>query len=201
MGGVWAPKKIPNPDFFEDSEPLKNIGLIKAVALEVWSMNDGVVFDNVLLGNSAEDAASYALKTWAIKKAEASADSDELAEPMNFLPKLLEQEFMQPIVPFVQPLLEQGIAEYGANPVHAAFIVVSVLPLLFLLFCCCCGNSKKIEDQVAKAKKEDITEEDDKPAESESVQPESSKKDDGDDADSKEEEEEEEVVKPTKRKA
>jgi len=164
--GVWAPKKIPNPDFFEDKDPLKNIGLVKAIALEVWSMNDGVVFDNILVAKTEEEAITYATSTWKVKSEKAVEQEEESeAEPMDFLPKLLELEFLQPIAPHVKPILDEAIAQYGANPVHLAFILLTTLPLLLFLFCCCCRSSASTVDEVAVAKKEDVTGEDDKPEE------------------------------------
>ena len=35
MQGEWAQRTIPNPHFYEDKEPLKRIGSIGAVAIEV----------------------------------------------------------------------------------------------------------------------------------------------------------------------
>jgi hypothetical protein len=37
--GVWAPAQIANPKFVEDKTPLKSIGKIGAVALEIWTMS------------------------------------------------------------------------------------------------------------------------------------------------------------------
>ncbi len=41
LQGPWVQKKIANPDFYEDSAPLTNIGLIGAVAFEVGAPTSG----------------------------------------------------------------------------------------------------------------------------------------------------------------
>lgn len=62
--GVWKPTKIANPDYFEDKEPLKNLDPIGAVAVEIWTMDQGYYFDNVLVTNDAEKAKEYREKYW-----------------------------------------------------------------------------------------------------------------------------------------
>lgn len=57
--GIWAPRKIDNPDYFDDPTPLKNIAPIGGVALEIWTMDEGYFFDNVLVANDADVAADH----------------------------------------------------------------------------------------------------------------------------------------------
>ena len=61
---MWKPSKIANPDYFEDKEPLKNLDPIGAVAVEIWTMDQGYYFDNVLVTNDAEKAKEYREKYW-----------------------------------------------------------------------------------------------------------------------------------------
>ena len=61
---MWKPSKIANPDYFEDKEPLKNLDPIGAVAVEIWTMDQGYYFDNVLVTNDAEKAKEYREKHW-----------------------------------------------------------------------------------------------------------------------------------------
>ena len=62
--GVWKPAKIANPNYFEDKEPLRNLGNIGAVAVEIWTMDQGYYFDNVLVANEASKAEEYRTKYW-----------------------------------------------------------------------------------------------------------------------------------------
>ena len=67
LQGVWKPSKIANPDYFEDKQPLKNLADISAVAVEIWTMDEGYYFDNVLVSNQPEKAQEYREKYWAPK--------------------------------------------------------------------------------------------------------------------------------------
>ena len=65
--GVWAPKQIKNPDYFVDEAPLTHIGKVGAAAIEVWSMDDGFYFDNIVVSNSEAEATAVLEKTLAAK--------------------------------------------------------------------------------------------------------------------------------------
>jgi hypothetical protein len=54
--GVWAPRKIENPDFYNDTTPLKHIGKIGGVAIEIWTMDKDYYFDNLVITDSVEKA-------------------------------------------------------------------------------------------------------------------------------------------------
>ncbi|MCL4122069.1 UNVERIFIED_CONTAM: hypothetical protein GTU68_017906 [Idotea baltica] len=66
--GKWTPRKIHNPDFFEDLEPFKMTS-IGAVGLELWSMSDGIYFDNFLITESMDEALQIASQTFDLKLA------------------------------------------------------------------------------------------------------------------------------------
>jgi len=80
--GEFKPRRIPHPAYFEDSEPWKSLLPVSAVALELWTMNKGVLFDNMLITHSEEEARDFAQRTWAkrheAEKAEEKARSDKL---------------------------------------------------------------------------------------------------------------------------
>eukprot|EP00184_Porphyridium_aerugineum_P001802 CAMPEP_0184699206 /NCGR_PEP_ID=MMETSP0313-20130426/5558_1 /TAXON_ID=2792 /ORGANISM="Porphyridium aerugineum, Strain SAG 1380-2" /LENGTH=467 /DNA_ID=CAMNT_0027158255 /DNA_START=144 /DNA_END=1547 /DNA_ORIENTATION=- len=73
--GAWAPRKIPNPNYYK----LDKVGLlpINAVAIEVWTMDEYVGFDDVLIGTSLEQAVEVADATWAVKRAAEKVVEDE----------------------------------------------------------------------------------------------------------------------------
>ncbi|KAJ7269333.1 Calreticulin family-domain-containing protein [Mycena haematopus] len=66
--GEWAPRKIPNPDFYEDLTPVKTLGKIGGVGIELWTMTEDILFDNIYIGHSPEDAKAFAAETFDIKK-------------------------------------------------------------------------------------------------------------------------------------
>ncbi|EFN53144.1 hypothetical protein CHLNCDRAFT_136908 [Chlorella variabilis] len=85
--GVWKPREIPNPEHNKDPAPLTNIGKVGAAAIEIWTMDDGYFFDNVVVSNSEAEAAEVREKSWAPKKviedakeAEEKAKAEEAAK-------------------------------------------------------------------------------------------------------------------------
>ena len=67
--GVWKPALIPNPKYYKDDTPLAHIGKINAVAIEIWTMDSGFYFDDIVVANDAEVAAEFREKTYGPKKA------------------------------------------------------------------------------------------------------------------------------------
>jgi len=79
--GIWAPRRIPNPDYFEDLTPVKSLAKIGGVGIELWTMTEDILFDNLYIGNSAEDAKKLAADTFEIKKPlEVAADKPAIPE-------------------------------------------------------------------------------------------------------------------------
>ncbi|KAL1925541.1 uncharacterized protein VTP21DRAFT_424 [Calcarisporiella thermophila] len=66
--GEWKPRKISNPDYFEDKHPA-NFERIAAVGFELWTMQNQILFDNIYLGHSVEDAKRLAEEVWKPKHA------------------------------------------------------------------------------------------------------------------------------------
>ncbi|KAK4142344.1 Calreticulin family-domain-containing protein [Dichotomopilus funicola] len=101
--GVWAPRQIKNPDYFEDKTPA-NFEPIGALGFEIWTMQNDILFDNIYIGHSAEDAKALADETFfkkhPVEKALEEADKPKEAEKpkspsdLNFLddPKTYIQE-------------------------------------------------------------------------------------------------------------
>ena len=79
LQGPWAPRKIPNPDYFLDEAPLAAIGSVGGVAVEIWTMDEGYVFDNVLVANDPALATAKREQLW-IPKKEAEARVCPVAE-------------------------------------------------------------------------------------------------------------------------
>ncbi|KAJ1962422.1 hypothetical protein GGI12_002661 [Dipsacomyces acuminosporus] len=61
--GEWAPRRIPNPEYFEDLD-LYKLSKIDAVGFELWTMQSGITFDNIYLGDSAETAEAIGKSIW-----------------------------------------------------------------------------------------------------------------------------------------
>lgn len=83
--GIWKPREIPNPNYYELDRP--NFEPIAAIGIEIWTMQDGILFDNILIASDEKAAESVRSTTWKPKydvekekqKAEeAAADSGAL---------------------------------------------------------------------------------------------------------------------------
>merc|ERR1712048_572796 len=59
--GEWNPKQLDNPDYVEEVYPFDDIG---AVGFELWTVNKGSIFDNILLTDSYEHAKTVAEEVW-----------------------------------------------------------------------------------------------------------------------------------------
>ena len=55
---MWKPRKIANPKYYKDDTPLANIGKINAVAIEIWTMDSGFYFDNIVVANDPADVVA-----------------------------------------------------------------------------------------------------------------------------------------------
>lgn len=75
--GAWKPRKISNPDYFEDLQPFK-MTPIKALGLELWSMTSDIYFDNFIVTSQKEVADRWASDSWGLKKLVASANEVSL---------------------------------------------------------------------------------------------------------------------------
>jgi calnexin len=66
--GEWKARQIPNPAFFKDLTPLQSLAPMTALAVEVWTTNGGIHFDNFVIGSVA-DVQDFTRKTFAMKAA------------------------------------------------------------------------------------------------------------------------------------
>lgn len=70
---MWSPRKIANPDYFEDLHPFR-MESFSAVGLELWSMTSDIYFDNFMITSEKEVADRWAADSWGLKKLVASAN-------------------------------------------------------------------------------------------------------------------------------
>jgi len=66
--GIWKPKRIENPAYYEVTDPVSKLAAIGAVAIEVWVHKpEGILFDNILVGDSLEKAQEFGTATWKVR--------------------------------------------------------------------------------------------------------------------------------------
>ncbi|PWY80692.1 Calreticulin-domain-containing protein [Aspergillus heteromorphus CBS 117.55] len=107
--GPWAPRKIANPDYFEDKTP-SNFEPMGAIGFEIWTMQNDILFDNIYIGHSVEDAEQLRHETFDIKH------PIELAEEEANKPKP-EEKVDEPSVSFKEDPIAH-IKEKVNNFVH-----------------------------------------------------------------------------------
>jgi len=66
--GPWIHPKIPNPDYTPDPELYNFVKDAQYVGFELWQFKSGILFDDILVTDSIEDAFDYAEKTYKVKK-------------------------------------------------------------------------------------------------------------------------------------
>lgn len=95
--GVWAPQKIANPDYFYDEQPYA-MTPIGGIGIELWTMQEGSLFDNILVANDPAVAEKAAKTFLAREEAEAAAEAARKAsepaptEPAEEEPEEEEEE-------------------------------------------------------------------------------------------------------------
>ncbi|KAK5979837.1 Calnexin [Trichostrongylus colubriformis] len=67
--GVWAPRQVENPHYFEP-KPFEGLAPITAIGIELWTMSQNIIFDNILVCESESLAAEVAQQTYTVRRAE-----------------------------------------------------------------------------------------------------------------------------------
>jgi len=131
--GKWSPKRIVNPNYFEDKQPFK-MQPITAVGFELWSMSPNMLFDNILLTNDENIAASVSMSTYEVKMSLLNKKGD------SFLSQLISYGNKYPWL-------------------WAVYVVLLLIPVTIVVVYCC-GSSKE-KDLTDDHKKTDSIVEDD----------------------------------------
>ncbi|CAF9921945.1 MAG: hypothetical protein HETSPECPRED_004679 [Heterodermia speciosa] len=117
--GVWAPKKIANPDYFEDKTPA-NFEPMGAIGFEIWTMQSDILFDNIYIGHSIEDAEKLKAETWDVKHKIETAEEEASKPQLDDTPKSpMDLKFMEDPVHYVREKLDLFITIAKGDPVQA----------------------------------------------------------------------------------
>ncbi|ODQ65851.1 calnexin [Nadsonia fulvescens var. elongata DSM 6958] len=65
--GEWASRLVDNPVYYEDLSP-SNLEPIGGLGLELWTMQADILFDNIYLGHSVEEAEMIGNSTFVVKR-------------------------------------------------------------------------------------------------------------------------------------
>uniref|UniRef100_A0A2M3Z340 Putative calnexin n=1 Tax=Anopheles braziliensis TaxID=58242 RepID=A0A2M3Z340_9DIPT len=114
--GKWAPRKIPNPDCFEDLNPFHSMTAIVAVGIEIWSMSNEILFDNIVITDDESVANEWASQTFDLKL------------------RTLDRQ--------AESLVSRFLKYCSANPwMWAVMIVVVGLPMAVMMYFVCFAKS------------------------------------------------------------
>ncbi|GJP37444.1 hypothetical protein CLOM_g9054 [Closterium sp. NIES-68] len=180
--GVWKARDIPNPDYFHLDRP--HLESVAAVGIEIWTMSDGILFDDVLVTSDPAVAEKYRREKWAPKfaKEKAAEQAKREAEDAKLkkesagkggwegkLIETLHKVADAPALTAVRPQLKAILVEAAKYP-YATVGILILIPLVpfLLLVTVLLSSPKRPSDQVSleRAKKEDISAPDDAPEES-----------------------------------
>jgi calnexin len=141
--GIWKPQEIPNPEYFELDKP--DFDPIAAVGIEIWTMQDGILFDNILIADDEKVANSILEKTWKPKfqvekekeKAEetAAAGADGLSDLQkkifDVLYKIADVPFLAPYKSKIIDVIEKGEKQPNLTIGVLVSIAVVIVTVLF----------------------------------------------------------------------
>merc|ERR1719379_2094438 len=65
--GEWAPRQIANPAYFIDETPA-TLPKMDAVGIDIWTMQGGIIFDNIILSTDRESATRFSAETFQVRK-------------------------------------------------------------------------------------------------------------------------------------
>ena len=137
--GPWSPRKVPNPEFFEDLIPALTLAPIGALAIEVWTTNKGILYDNFYIGYSLDDAIAFAKTTFEPKvlaeEAAAKAAKKEAAKQAKAQqPPLTPESLLARVKEFSEEFVE-GLSAFATEQPYslAAAAVVLLLSIVYLL--------------------------------------------------------------------
>ncbi|KAI9758387.1 MAG: hypothetical protein M1815_002133 [Lichina confinis] len=134
--GPWAPKKIPNPDYYEDKTP-SSFEPIGAIGFEIWTMQNDILFDNIYIGHSIEDAQKLQAETFDVKQAVEEEEEEALEDKAKSEPKKakspLDLKFLDAPLHYMREKLDLFITIAKNDPVQAAKFVPEVAGGLALL--------------------------------------------------------------------
>jgi hypothetical protein len=171
--GIWKPKRIENPGYYEVKDPVSELAQMAAVAIEVWVHKpNGILFDNILIGDDYTKAREFGEATWKVRSDNEKSKQrkeEEKAKAEARKKKLAEGGFMTKLEEYTK----MGAEAFAAYP-WISF--PGMLLFFFLIFKFCRGtkdkdaprrraprasSESKAESKASKAEEEDVEEEED----------------------------------------
>lgn len=137
--GPWKARQIANPNYYYDDEP-HNVAPIGGIGIELWTMQDGILFDNILIATDPAVAAAAAAQTFDLRLA-AAKEAERLADKDNGVLGALRSRAQEAI----------DFAQANTLPVLVAVLVGLVS---FGLLCCRSKPARGLRREQAEAEAE-----------------------------------------------
>jgi hypothetical protein len=103
------------------------------LAVEVWTTNPAILFDNFLVTRSTKDATDYAAKTYKLKAAAENAkeQADEASRKERERKEMVEKGGWKE---YITAMIMVAIDYFNANPIALVFTIAAiVLPFIYIL--------------------------------------------------------------------
>lgn len=136
--GEWKPRMIANPNYYEDKTP-SNLEPIGAIGFELWTMQKDILFDNIYLGHSVEEAEFIGNSTFIPKSSieEGEAELNAPAKPKEQKKYSSAMEFFKDDpVGYVTEVARVFILNLSVDPIQAikdqpvpALVLATILSL------------------------------------------------------------------------
>ncbi|KAJ5169764.1 uncharacterized protein N7500_002547 [Penicillium coprophilum] len=117
--GVWAPRKIKNPAYFEDKTP-SNLEPMGAIGFEIWTMQNDILFDNIYVGHSVEDAEKLRKETFDVKFPIEEAEEEATKPKPEANEEGTTATFKEDPVSFVRQKVSHFVELAKEDPIYAA---------------------------------------------------------------------------------
>ncbi|KAG5436909.1 hypothetical protein PCK2_001041 [Pneumocystis canis] len=134
--GEWKPRNILNPEYFEDKTP-SNFESLIGIGFELWTMQSDILFDNIYIGHSIEDAEKFAESTFQVKYKNEMLQSGDTAEekPSDDTVKTSYLDIaMQKVVTFIDLMKGDPISALKEMPGTASTLGTLFLTLIALFY-------------------------------------------------------------------
>lgn len=136
--GEWHPRKIPNPNFFEDLTPVKSLSKIGGIGIELWTMTEDILFSNIYIGHSVDDAKAFAAETFDVKKPlESAAEKAALPEEEDTESPSFKEDpigfIRQRVFDFIDAVKSDPLTAFKTQPETGAALAAALFTLFGML--------------------------------------------------------------------
>jgi calnexin len=152
--GKWVPRQIPNPDFVLDDHP-NRLAPIVAAGFELWTIDGGVGFDNIIISNNEKEVRMWNKKIFVKKK---KAQEERIYRDLANIPDHEEPQdetWLDVAIAVLAGLIGFWCGLYDASKLAtvALTLFIAILPLRLCLARCFCCRRRRNKGELAPEEK------------------------------------------------